>query len=141
MVPGWLFWFFRKGKKSPFKFKFNEVIKLWARYTIIQEIDSFENWAFHWIWHFEGIFYWVLNDRSMSWVVRVLYETWTLISKPGQEKGAYLYVKFTSLSKKIYSYPPNKRAGSNKRVGWKIGQNQIIVQGGKMINFLNNCAR
>ena len=28
-----------------------------------------------------------------------------------------------------YSYLPNKRAGPNKRVGWKIGHNQIIVQG------------
>ena len=28
-----------------------------------------------------------------------------------------------------YSYLPNKIAGPNKRVGWKIGQNQIIVQG------------
>ena len=24
-----------------------------------------------------------------------------------------------------YSYQPNKRAGPNKHVGWKIGQNQI----------------
>ena len=44
----------------------------------------------------------------------------------------------------MYSYLPNKSAGPNKRVGWKMGQNrinvqgQINVQGGKMLNF-NNC--
>ena len=41
-----------------------------------------------------------------------------------------------------YSYLPNKLAGPNKRVGWKIGQHQIIVQGkiivlgGKMLKCL-----
>ena len=29
----------------------------------------------------------------------------------------------------VKSCVPNKRAGRNKRVGWKIGQNQINVQG------------
>ena len=43
----------------------------------------------------------------------------------------------------VYSYLPNKRAGPNKRVGWKMGQDkikvqsQINVQGGKMLNFNN----
>ena len=37
-----------------------------------------------------------------------------------------------SLKCRQHSYLPNKRAGPNKRVGWKIGQNQIIVLGGKM---------
>ena len=48
-----------------------------------------------------------------------------------------------------YSYLPNKRAGSNKHVEWKMGHNQInvqgqiklqaqiMLQGGKMLN-LNN---
>ena len=38
---------------------------------------------------------------------------------------------------------PYKRAGPNKRAGWKMGQNQInvqgriTVQGGKMLNLDN----
>ena len=36
-----------------------------------------------------------------------------------------------------YSYLPNKCAGLNKHVGWKMGQNWINLQGGKMLN-LNN---
>ena len=31
------------------------------------------------------------------------------------------------LRQNTYSYLPNKRAGPNKRVGWKIDHNQIIV--------------
>ena len=43
----------------------------------------------------------------------------------------------------LYSCVPNKRAGANKRAGWKMGQNQINVQsqinvqGGKML-YLDN---
>ena len=43
----------------------------------------------------------------------------------------------------IYSCVPNKGAGPNKRAGWKMGQNQINVQGqinvqsGKIMNLDN----
>ena len=50
---------------------------------------------------------------------------------------------FTARRQGVYSCVPNKRAGHNKRAGWKMSQNQInvlgqiSVQGGKMLNLDN----
>ena len=54
---------------------------------------------------------------------------WIVIEKKNwkQKTRHVLRSFFSKVVNTHYSYMPNKRAWPNKRVGWKIGQNHIIV--------------
>ena len=106
-------------------------------------------WFITFSWHFSGTFnlvyppldWWkMIQSRAGSFdkwnrprSKRIQFETLLTIIFILDE-NLELFFHFKSITRhpknRIYSYDsylPNKHVGPNKRVGWKIGQNQIVV--------------